>query len=319
MLSRIMQYYSPDIEEYKDLEEWMKLSFFIGEFIESYKGTIKIYISIPSNLLFSYMTILGAVNYDFENISYTSMKEQYLQLKEGNKVYYDSNGVWKLCSILGIVPHPIDAKKLTIALLDHKKTTVYVPEDNWEKQIRINSLEQTEVRNAYKLEDIESIERNEILSSIYPIENIKRLQNRNTPSIHLFTNKKEWLESLSISSFQVKDKPCKLTDFIYTDMFTQFKNIDFISQTGEENIPETAIVIFIGASRSIRKMDEYKDNKCLYIIDRHENMEKIENLQEKIEQQIVIEGMQQRNSILKDDLVKANIELPKGVEIFAWE
>lgn len=321
MLCELIQYYEPENKVYKELEEWMDFSIFLGDFIKKYENNINIYLSTPSNLLLSYLIVLGAVNQEFQGISDKKLKEKYLQLKEGNKVHYNSSEGWKSCSVLEVVPHPIEDTIMTIALLDNKKTKVYVPEDRWEQDIRISSLDKTAIKNASKVKNVYNLEDNKILSHLYSLENLKRLQNKNSPEIVLFANKKEWLENLEIMLFKFNDYMFRLNDFIYP-CTPHFSNVNFLpsSLTDENNdVLESTIVIFLSASRALRKMDECKGQKNLYLIDRHENMEKLERLKEKIEQQIIIEGLEVKNKTLIEEINKNNIKVPRGVEVFAWE
>lgn len=322
MLFGVTQYYDSEKEDYKALEEWMKLGLFLGDFLKSYKQNINVYVSTPTNLLISYLIVLGAVNQEFKDESNNNLRTKYLQLKRGSKVHYNSQAGWKSCSVLEVVPHPIDNKIMTIALLDNKKTKVYVPEDKWEKNIRISSLEQTTIKNASKVKNVYNLEDNKILSHLYSTENLKRSQNKNSSEIFVFGNKKEWIENLRVLSFSLNNHFFTLKDFVYPDQSAHFKNVDFLTYSSSDEtrtISENAMVIFLGASRTLRKMDEYKNYKNLYLIDRHENIEKIESLKEKIEQQILIEGSEVKNNILLEALRKNSVKLPRGVEVFAWE
>ena len=48
-------------------ENWMKFSIELANYVKQANQPIKLYISVPSNLLFSYFFVFGAIDYDFRN------------------------------------------------------------------------------------------------------------------------------------------------------------------------------------------------------------------------------------------------------------
>lgn len=65
-------------------------------------------------------------------------------------------------------------------------------------------------------------------------------------------------------------------------------------------------------------MDQFKQQKCIFIIDQHEANEKVEELQLKIEREFLIDRCQSFNEDILKYIDNNQIEIPKGVEIFAW-
>ena len=93
MLNEILKYRLND-KNSLDLEDWMQFSLFLADYIKTSNLCIKIYMSVPSNLLFSYFTVLGAVDHDYRNPSKAALLEQYLSLRQGQRIQYRVGEHW---------------------------------------------------------------------------------------------------------------------------------------------------------------------------------------------------------------------------------
>ena len=90
----------------KALENWMCFSIELESYIKQLTQPIKIYISVPSNLLFSYFLVLGAVDYDFKNPSTEALLDKYLKLKKGERILYKTGDDWIAHSVRKICQLP---------------------------------------------------------------------------------------------------------------------------------------------------------------------------------------------------------------------
>eukprot|EP00130_Batrachochytrium_dendrobatidis_P008281 XP_006683156.1 hypothetical protein BATDEDRAFT_28722 [Batrachochytrium dendrobatidis JAM81] len=159
-----------------ELEGWMKFGLFLAEYIKSTSSNIKVYISVPSNLVFSYFTVLGAVDYDFRNPSKELLYNQYLGLKKGQRILYKVNGQWRAYSVLEVGSSPIDKDIRTIIVRDKQATTTYIPEKKWLDSVRIQDDGVTTIRNTRVVNNVESLTENKKLNQHDSKEKIEELQ-----------------------------------------------------------------------------------------------------------------------------------------------
>jgi hypothetical protein len=302
-----------------ELEDWMKFAIFIGSFIKNSDSAMKIYVSIPSNLLFSYFAVLGAIDYDFENSSKEILKKKYLSLQNGHRVLYLSGDQWKSCSVLRVSQSPVNPNIKTVVILDNLKTTVYVPEHQWLTHIRFLDDQVIEVKNAKIAKNISHLCEDPILTKFYSEKKLSIVESLNNPHTYIYANKKEWLDYLENLKFEYKSDEIELRNFIFWGTESPFKNIDFISKIEDYKLPVDSTIIFLGSTRTIRRMEQFDHYKCIYLIDKHDSTEKLEDLRFKIEQQFLIQGCVTVNEELLEALNRSNIRLPKGVELLAWK
>lgn len=302
-----------------ELEDWMKFSLFLAKYIKSSNLNIKIYLSVPSNLLFSYFTVLGAVDYDFRNPSKELIYNQYLGLKKGQRILYKVGEHWGAYSVLEVGTSPIDIDIKTIKVRDRLGSTTYIPEKMWFDSVRIHNDEVTNIRNTRVVNDIESLTEKRILNMLYSEENLNLLSMKNTPNTYLCANKKEWQKYITSIKFVLFGQKLTLDELIFDGTEGEFKNISLIPYNHGIELTSDSTIIFIGTSRTLRKMDEFKYLKSIYIVDQHDSTEKIEELQFKIEQQFLMDRCKSLNGDVLKKLKEEEIDLPKGVELFAWE
>jgi hypothetical protein len=302
-----------------ELEDWMKFGVFIGNYIKCADKPIKIYVSVPSNLLFSYFIVLGAINYDFENSSEEALRKKYLSLQTGHRVLYLSGYQWKICSVLKVGNSPVNPKLNTVVLLDNMKTTVYVPEQQWLTHIKLLDDQVIEVKNAKIARSISNLREHTLLKNLYSTEKLSIIESLNKPNTYIYANKKEWLDYLVNLKFEFKGNDVHLRNFIFDGTESSFKNIDFISQNDDYELPKDSTIIFVGSSRTLRKMEQFESYRCIYLIDKHDSTEKLEDLRFKIEQQFLTQGCVTVNEELVESLMRNNFQLPKGVELLAWK
>lgn len=319
MLIENLKYKLDDKGYSMELEDWMKFGMFIGNYIKCADKAIKIYVAVPSNLLLSYFTVLGAVDYDFGNASEEQLRKQYLSLQNGHRVLHLSGGKWKACSVLQVSHSPANPNLKAVALLENLKTTVYVPEQQWLTHIRLLDDEVSEVKNARIVQSISNLGEHSILKHFYSTEKLGLIESLNKPSTYIYANKKEWLDYLLNLEFEFKGNEINLRHFIFDGTESSFKNIDFISQNADHELPKDSTIIFVGSSRTLHKMEQFDQYRCIYLIDKHDSTEKLEDLKYKIEQQFLTQGCETVNDDLAEALVNRNIQLPKGVELLAWK
>lgn len=323
MLIDTLKYKENIIGPFVPLEEWMKLAHFIGWFSREQEESVKIYVSVPSSLLFSYFIALGLVDHEFQQeIDSSIFKRKLLNLKLGSQVLYLSDANWKKCTVLGLDDFPADRGEIALKVKDQKNSVTYVPERKWLTNVRIFSNEVSEVKNAKIVKNVSNLVEDKILNLFYSKENLGAVEMKNKPKAIISAIKTEWIENLSAVKFFAKNHHMHFGNFIfYEERKSTFNNIKLLSEKEKLNDQqlEQATILFVGAGRSIRKMDEYKTVKSIYLVDKYESTEKIEDLKMKIAQNFLIDGCVSINEKLVSELNQSKIDLPKGVEIFAWK
>lgn len=299
------------------LEHWMKFSIELARYLKQIEQPIKIYISVPSNLMFSYFFVLGAIDYDFENPSKEVLLEKYLGLKNGQRIHYKTGEEWVAHSIIEVSTIP-NTETRAIVVKDRLNSINYIPEKRWFNYVRIHDDEVTKVRNTRRVTNIENIVDNIKLKNLYSEYNLNLLMMQNTSKTYLYSNKKEWKENISVIELEIYEELIQLNELLFDRTEGTFKNFSFIQQNDTSILPNDSTVIFVGSSRGLRKMDQFKQQKCVFIVDQHDSNEKFEELKFKIEQEFLMEKGQSFNKDILEYMYNNKIQIPKGVEIFAW-
>ena len=301
----------------RDLENWMSFSMQLASYIKQMDQPIKIYLSVPSNLLFSYFFVFGAVDNDFKNPSRESLLDKYLNLKNGQRILYKTGDEWIAHSVIEVGKLP-NSDTRAIQVKDRLNSTTHIPETRWFGYVRIHDDEITTIRNTRRVKNVSNIIDNDKLRCLYPEVNLEILMMQNTPQTYVYANKKEWNDFLDVIQINIEGESLQLRDLLFDGSEGTFRNLSFIEQNHSVTIPKEAIVIFVGSSRALRKMDHFDNQKCIFIIDQHDSNEKFEDLQFKIEQDFLQNQSHSVNKEILDYMDKKQVEIPKGVEIFAW-
>ncbi|MGE7916975.1 hypothetical protein [Lysinibacillus xylanilyticus] len=301
----------------KALENWMCFSIELGSYLKQISQPIKIYISVPSNLLFSYFFVFGAVDYDFKNPSTEALLDQYLNLKKGQRILYKTGDDWVAHSVIE-VSHLPNSDTRAILVKDRLDSINYIPETRWFNYVRIHDDEITTVRNTRLVRNVYNIIDNEKLKKFYSEEKLQLLMMQNTPQTYVYANKKEWKDFLDVIQLNLDGDSFQLSELLFDGSESTFKNLAFIEQNRSVTIPKEAIAVFVGSSRALRKMDDFDEHKCVFIIDQHDSNEKFEDLQFKIEQDFLMSQSHSVNKEILEYMDGKHVEIPKGVEIFAW-
>lgn len=295
----------------------MKFGIELAHFIKMQSEPVKIYISVPSSLLFSYVFTLGCINYDFQHPIKERLLEKYLLLQPGQRILYKVGDEWIAHSVEGIGEHPI-SKKRAIVLRDRLKSINYVPEERWATHISIFDEEITDIRNVRKVNNVFNILEDDFLNIIYDEEKLQLVMMQNTPNTYVYTNKTEWNAYKETLKLRYFEQEISLDNFFFDGSSTTFRNIGFLEHKVTENLPIDATIVLNGSSRGVRKLDLLKDQKCVLIIDRHELKEKVEELQFKIENDCLTGKSKVINKNLIEYLKEHNTYIPEGVEIIVW-
>ncbi|MED0971658.1 hypothetical protein [Bacillus paramycoides] len=300
------------------LENWMMFGIELANYVKKINNPIKIYISVPSNLMFSYFFVFGAIDYDFRNPSKETLMEKYLSLKKGQRILYKTGEAWVAHSVIGVSKTPNSETK-AIMVKDRSKDCVnYIPEKRWFDYVRIYDNEVTKIKNSRRVNNVENIAENIKLKGLYSEHNLNLLMMQNTPKTYLCANKKEWLDNISIIELKVNDAFVQLKELLFDGTEGAFDNFSFIQQKDSSFLQNESTIIFLGSSRSYSRMDQFKQQKCVFIVEQQDSSEKIEELQQEIERVFLMEKGQSLNKDILDYMDNKQIRIPKGVEIFAW-
>ncbi|WP_341201259.1 hypothetical protein [Planomicrobium okeanokoites] len=323
MLTESILYKNPKTKRFQELEEWMKFAHFLGWYMEEQKEALKVYVSVPSNLLFSYFITLGAVDYKFHRkINDDNLLSKFFDLQPGSQVLYLSGTDWKKCTVLGVEDFPGASGGTAIKVKDNKNSITYISERKWLTNLRVFNEDVSEFKNAKKVSNVTNLSENRVLNFFYSKQSLSTAELSNSPEIIISAIKKEWIENLSLINLMGMDHVFDLSNFIFfEENKSTFTNIEFVSEKVElsKERLEDVTGLFIGAGRCLRKIDEFKQTKSFYLVDRYESTDRIDDLQQKIEQIFLMDKCASANERLLKRIQEASIPLPKGVDLFAWQ
>lgn len=326
MLLNKLKYKENDSAPLTYLEDWMKLAYFIGWFSRDQEENTKLYVSVPSNTIFSYFIALGAVDYGFkQERDLKSIKEKFLTLEYGTQVLYLTEDRWKKYTVLGLEEFPAlngVSRGISLKIKDTKNSITYVSERRWLTNMRIFSNKVNEVKNAKVMKNVSNLVEDPVLNLFYSQENLAAAEMNNKSKVLVSSVKTEWIENLSAVKFYAEGNHMNFNNFIFHDKGkSTFNNVKLLAEKEKlsgDQLEEVSI-LFVGAGKSLRGMDEYKKAKSIYLVDRYESTEKIDDLKMKISQTFLMDGSAIVNEKFLKAVAAANISLPKGVEIFAWQ
>ena len=304
-------------KNFEFLENWMKFSVELANYVKQADQPLKIYISVPSNLSFSYFFVLGAIDYDFKNPSKEMLLEQYLSLQKGQRILYKTGEEWIAHSVIEVSKIP-NSEIRAIVVKSRLNSINYIPEKRWFDYVRMYDDEITNVRNTRRVSNIKNLNENIKLKNLYSENTLNLLMMQNTAKTYLYANKKEWKDNKSVIVLEIDGKPFELDELLFDGTEGTFKNLSFIEQNHDSIIPDESTIIFVGSSRALRKMDQFKQKKCVFIVDQHDSNEKSEEFEYKIEQEFLIGKGQSFNRDILEYMDNNQVQIPKGVEIFAW-
>jgi len=309
------------------LEKWMLFAIYLGEITNLYKKeSINIYLSLPNNLLFSYFFILGVIDNNMkQKVSDEVILEQFKKLNEGDIIYYLDNGVWKKCSVIGLVNGYTNEKSWHLQILNNKKTIQYIPSSKWRYSIVLTNENRDSILNARKVNDFQSISTGK-LQHIYSLEQLQTLELLNEPYLFISGNKKDfykYLSSICFYYYTLYDHQVQLTfkDFIHDGTDVNYKNIEWLSKSllKKYDIAKIKMVLFIGSNKALSHLNTFKNSSKIILDDRHDNTETSDLLRLSIEQEILSNQSTIITNELNEILEEKNVSVPWGVEFLAWK
>ncbi|MDH2888985.1 hypothetical protein [Bacillus cytotoxicus] len=311
--------------KYRKLEEWMRFSLHLGQYVKRYadkkKETFNLYISLPNSLSFSYFLLYGIVDAQMEQaVSDEIIIQRFKQLKAGDVVYYLDGETWKRCSVEEEVVENLTSKgSWHLKILNHGGVSDYIPLSKWETHVMIANRKFENIMNARVVKDIQRITGN--IKRIYSPEHITRREVLNIPAAYVIGNRTEFKRYIDEITYFYIDTVFTPSTVLRDGTKTNFCNIQWISKSDINTFDADnhEWVVFIGASKALARMSEFSNTGRIILDDQFENWDTSALLRENIEQEILVSGAEIITSKLVDDLYKEKIDIPKGVEILAWK
>lgn len=308
----------------KKLEPWMLFSMKLGSFLNNYsranKSTFNIYLSLPNGLTFSYFLIHGIFDAHMkQKISNSVIAKRFQQLERGSIVHYLDGNQWKRCSVQGVVNNMTENSPWHLAIANNAGVTEYVPFYKWESHIIITSRKLDKILTARIVEDIGKI--SGPLTEIYSTQKISKREMLNIPSAFVLGNRTEFNEYSNYINLHYKDIKFHHGDIIKDGSTQNFRNITWITKCKEDkhDLTESDWLLMIGAAKAVARMDEFNQIGKIILDDQFENADTSEMLRDAIEQDVILN----KKSIITTEVVEQfqdeEIEIPKGVALFAWK
>ncbi len=309
--------YKDSNSRFVELESWMNFSMELATYTKTQNKQLKIYISVPSGLLFSYFFALSCIEYDFKNPTKELLLKNYLGLKEGQRILYRTGEEWIAHSVIKVGTFP-DTEKKAIIIKDRSNSITYIPEERWFTHVRIHVDGTDKIKNIRRVKNIENIIDNEKLRKLYSEENLNLLMMQNTAYTLLFANKNEWRENLSVIALKNSENIISMNELFFDGTEGTFKNFQYIQRDVTSDVHVDAAIILLGSNRGLRMLHQFVNHKCIIIVDQHESEERVEELQNEIKNDVLTNNALIFNNELREYMERKSVEIPKGVEVFAW-
>lgn len=311
--------------KYRELEEWMRFSLHLGQYVKRYadkkKETFNIYISVPNSLSFSYFLLYGIFDAQMEQpVSDKMIIQRFKQLKAGDVVYYLDGETWKRCSVEEKVVENLTEKgSWHLKILNNGGVSEYIPLTKWETHVMIANRKVESIMNARVIKDIQRITGN--IKRLYSSKHITRREVLNIPAAYVIGNRAEFKRYIDEITYLHVGTVFTPSTVLRDGTKSDFRNIQWITKndTNTFDADNHEWVVFIGASKALARMSEFGNIGRIILDDQFENWDTSALLRESIEQEILVSGAEIITPKLAEDLYKEKINIPKGVEILAWK
>lgn len=311
-------------EEYKELEEWMIFSLYLGRYVkkctETKEKNFNIYISLPNSISFSYFLLHGIFDEQMNRrVSDKMIVQRFMQLTTGDVVYYLGNETWKRCSVQDVVENLTNKGSWHLKILNHSGVSEYIPLDKCETKIIITNRKFERIMNARVVKDIQRIEGK--IKRIYSPKHINRREVLNIPAVYVIGNRTEFDRYIDEIRYSYKNTEFTPSTVLRDGTKSTFRNIQWIMKNDTNTFDDSnrEWIVFIGAAKALARMSEFSNTGRIFLDDQFENWDTSTLLQENIEQEILVKKAEIITSKLMNDLQKDKINIPKGVEILAWK
>lgn len=309
--------------EYRELEEWMRFSLYLGKYLKRYadrKGeNFNIYISLPKAISFSYLLLHGIFDAQMEYpVSDKMIIQRFMKLAKGDVVYYLENDVWKRCSVEDVVENKTHKGSWHLKILNHSGVSEYIPLSNCETKIVITNRKSEKIMNARIVKEDQRI--TGTIKRIYSQKHINRREVLNIPAAYVIGNRTEFEKYIDEINFVYKNTEFTPSTVLRYGTKSAFRNIQWITKNDTCTFDDNQEwIVFIGAAKALSRMAEFTNTGRIFLDDQFENWDTSALLRENIEQEILVNNAEIITSILANDLQNEKINIPRGVEILAWK
>lgn len=312
-----------DGREYR-LEEWMLFSFKLGVFMNKYtrqnNKAFNLYFSLPNSLTVSYFLIHGIFDSHMEQaISKEMITKRFQELEPGAIIYYLDGEQWKRCSVKEVIKGYTGLSSWHIKIVNHKNVTDFIPLSKWETNIVIANRTVDKIMKARVVEDVRKIAGP--LEKIYSSLKINRRETLNVPSVYVIGNRTEFDKYLDLIPMMYGRTQFTHKDILIDGTTSTFKNIQWLMKNDENqyHLSKVDWLLLIGASKALLRMNDFSGSGKIILDDYFENPEISELLRDSIEQDIIQNRKNIITQSIMEQLKEQQINIPKGVELFAWE
>lgn len=309
--------------DFNYLEDWMKVSMIIGQFLAS-KKYINIYFSFIDSLFPSFFIGLSYINYTLKNMGEIDIESIIKKLEIGKlvSVRTPNSDVWTSKKYIGITIHDKDKKYVKLGI--PKEGVVDLLEkpivDNLYKDVRINGLSKRK-GNSYNLNLNDYI--SDFIMETYGEKVVGEMKLLNEKFINYIGRgmRDEYDSIIDTLIFQTQDlRKFTLNDFYYFDDEPyNYSNVNIIrSDEAEKDTNPNILSLFFG-DNSAYNFERFCGNKNVYLNNISKGYpDQHEHILTKIKTEYDKDRVDMLSEELNNLLEKNKLQIPKGMEIYVW-
>lgn len=289
--------------EIRPFENWMNFAVALAQYVKEHRSVLKVYLSLPERDLFTPFFIFGCVDYDIRNEQYIFNKQRISFLEQGDIVCYKENGTWKKMRFINF--RESDGEKIIELRNAYDRTSIEVRERSWDMRLCIPNKQRRTTNTT-------------VLENVYGEEKIKNAVELCSPLTYVSTVKTKWQDMIHSISFYLNGITINGSD-MFRNGVEEYSTVAFLNVRNVTNISNIFqnVIVCNGTLKTLHHMTDkaYKQQKQVYIIDRMENEERIELVQNNFKTAILEEHLTSKNGEFIAYINALNVHVPRGVEL----
>lgn len=305
---------------WENLEIWMDFFYEIGKFVEN-QDKINLYISYIEDIYPSIFLAKGVIDQYLENISYDlPSTSDVFQFEIGNTVLYKPDDEWLKAEVVDIINEPLyegdslnPRLKLKVILGKKNQYFPYVPKNRWADRIKLNSNFKSTAGSMVKINDNIS----SYFSEKYSEEVASYIQSTNLILVNIIGHNisEKFKSKLQLLEFSAFDYAYNLKEiFYFSDEEFSYRNINMIkSKQSKNNDKKFPVSIYVGDNASVTMLNSVTNRNIFVSNRRNKN-----SMREILLNNVNTSEKNEKQELLRKYLEKNEVDIPKGVEIYAY-
>lgn len=323
----ISKLYIIDETGLSDLPNWVKLAFTLGSYVYDIKSlenkTIKIMISLPTELFFAQLIAMGIADKKFSTKKEDkSIREQILSLKKGDRIIYQDKNSARRVSVLSVESNIVFKDEKVLKVSDGGGLQLSIPEKNWINKITLLNEEYDEVKRSMRVgKNHKGLNENLLLKELYTKDHLNKISFYPGEYFYIVGNIAQQHDLLEETIFRFKNLDGSIKDFIYIDNKSGYQNGSILSSRSDLSkiqIEQGVPVIFSDLNSYIKQNPFFRNNPQIIVTSRNDTKRRLDIVNNDLKRMYLQQEMEIITEKIIDHVKYNNIIIPHGIEIFAW-